>query len=52
MSVLDAEQDLYSAKRDLAGAQYEYILNSLRLKATVGELSETDLIDLNGWLTL
>ena len=52
LSVLDAEQDLYSAKRDLTGARYEYVLNSLRLKAIVGELSEADLIDLNRWLTL
>jgi len=34
LSVLDAEQDLYSAKRDLASARYEYVLNSLRLKAS------------------
>ena len=52
MSVLDAERDLYSAKRHLIGARYEYVLNSLRLKAIVGELSEADLIDLNRWLTL
>ena len=52
LSVLDAEQDLYSAKRDLTGARYEYVLNSLRLKAIVGELSESDLVDLNQWLTL
>jgi len=52
MSVLDAEQDLYSAKRDLTGAHYDYVLNSLRLKAIVGELSEADLIDLNQWLML
>jgi outer membrane protein len=51
LSVLDAERDLYSAKRDLAAARYEYVLNSLRLKAIVGELSETDLIGLNRWLT-
>lgn len=52
LSVLDAEQDLYSAKRDLAAARYEYLLNGLRLKAFVGQLSEADLMDLNQWLTL
>ena len=52
LSVLDAERDLYSARRHLTGARYEYVLNSLRLKAIVGELSEADLIDLNRWLTL
>jgi outer membrane protein len=50
--VLDAERDLYSAKRDLAKARYEYIINSLRLKAIAGVFSEADLIDLNRWLTL
>ena len=50
--VLDSERDLYSAKRDLAKARYEYIINSLRLKAIAGVFSEADLIDLNRWLTL
>ncbi|MBL4827164.1 MAG: TolC family protein, partial [Spongiibacteraceae bacterium] len=52
LSVLDAEQSLFSAKRDLTSARYEYVLNRLRLKAIIGELSAADLIDLNRWLTL
>lgn len=47
LEVLDAEQDLYSTKRDFATAGYEYVLNSLRLKQQVGRLSETDLADIN-----
>ena len=45
--VLDAEQDLYSTKRDFANAGYEYLLNFLRLKQQVGSLSESDLADID-----
>ena len=41
--VLDSERDLYSAKRDLAKARYEYLLANLQLKAAVGSLIEKDL---------
>ena len=51
LSVLDAERDLYSAKRDYAAARYEYLLNGLRLKGVVGTLSEADLISSNNWLS-
>ncbi len=50
ISVLDAERDLYSAKRDLAQAKYDYLLNSLRLKALVGVLTQDDLNLVNDWL--
>ncbi|MGE0484733.1 MAG: TolC family outer membrane protein [Gammaproteobacteria bacterium] len=50
LSVLDAERDLYAAKRDYAAARYEYLLNGLRLKAAIGTLSEADLAVSNGWL--
>jgi outer membrane protein len=50
ISVLDAERDFYSAKRDLAQAKYDYLLNSLRLKAMVGILTRDDLSFVNGWL--
>ncbi|MHB1174907.1 MAG: TolC family outer membrane protein [Sulfuriferula sp.] len=43
VDVLNAQQQLYSAKRDLAAARYNYILSKLRLKAAAGILSETDL---------
>lgn len=51
LSVLDAERDLYSAKRDYSRARYDYLLNSLKLKAIVGTLSEEDLMSLNKWLS-
>ena len=41
---------IFAAKRDHAAARYEYLLNSLRLKAAVGTLSEADLAVSNGWL--
>ena len=47
LQVLDAERDLYAAKRDSARARYEFILNRLRLKQAVGTLSEADLDAMN-----
>lgn len=43
LDVLDAEQQVLSARRDLAGARYAYLLAGLSLKAAVGELSPADL---------
>jgi len=48
--VLDAERDAHHAKREYVRAQYEYILNGLRLKRAVGTLSEADLVGVNRWL--
>jgi outer membrane protein len=50
LSIVDAEKDLYSAKKDYARSYYEYILNSLRLKNAVGTLSLQDLEGINKWL--
>ena len=47
IQVLDAERDLYAAKRDSAKARYDYLLNRLRLKQAVGTLSENDLVETN-----
>ncbi len=43
LDVLDAEQQVLSARRDLAGARYDYLLAGLSLKAAVGALSPADL---------
>jgi outer membrane protein len=43
LDVLDAEQQVLSARRDLAGARYDYLLAKLALKAAVGGLSPADL---------
>ena len=47
LQVLDAERDLYAAKRDSARSRYEFLLNRLRLKQAVGTLSEADLDAIN-----
>jgi outer membrane protein len=43
LDVLNAEQQVLSARRDLAGARYAYLLAGLSLKAAVGSLSPGDL---------
>jgi outer membrane protein len=50
VDVLDAERELFRAKRDLATARYEYVLNVLRLEQASGQLSADDLQRVNGWL--
>ena len=50
LDVLDAERDLHEAKRDHARARYEYLINGLSLKHSVGTLNEADLEAINLWL--
>lgn len=50
LGVLNAERDLYAAKRDLAKARYDFLLNGLRLKQAAGSLSEADLVAMNDML--
>ncbi|MDX8380304.1 MAG: TolC family outer membrane protein [Gallionella sp.] len=47
LDVLNAQQQLYSTRRDLYQAEYNYLLSELRLKAAVGELGETALARVN-----
>ena len=47
VDVLNAEQQLAAAERDLAQAVYGTIVNQLKLKAAVGKLAEADLADVN-----
>jgi outer membrane protein len=47
LAVLDAERDLYSAKRDLARARYEFVLSRLMLKQAVGTLNLDDIIEID-----
>lgn len=51
IDVLNAEQQLTSAKRDLAAAKYDLILAGLALRAAVGTLSEADLADVDRYLS-
>jgi len=50
LAVLDAERDLHLARQDHARAQYDYLMNSLRLKGAVGTLTMNALAGINEWL--
>ena len=47
LDVLDADQQVLSARRDLAGARYAYLLSGLALKAAVGTLNPADLAEID-----
>lgn len=47
IDVLNAEQQVYVTRRDLARARFDTLLAQLRLKAAVGSLGETDLEQIN-----
>ena len=49
---LNAQQQLFSAKRDLLEARYQYLLNIIRLKSVSGVINEADLEDINQQLEL
>lgn len=50
VEVLQALRDTYRARSDYAGARYDYIINSLNLKAASGTLSEKDISSINRFL--
>jgi outer membrane protein len=50
VDVLNAQQQLFSTRRDLAQALYNYVLSLLKLKAAAGKLTEDDLSKVNAWL--
>lgn len=47
IDVLNAENQVYVTKRDLAKARFDTLLAQLKLKAAVGSLSEADLEQIN-----
>lgn len=47
VDVLNSQQQLFSARRDLASARYAVITNTLRLKAAAGILTDVDLEAVN-----
>jgi len=47
LDVLNAQQQLFSTRRDLYQAQYNYLVNQLRLKAAAGSLGEEELSKVN-----
>lgn len=50
IDLLNAQQQLFQARRDLAQAQYNYLLNRLRLSAAAGGVDEDDLRKVNSLL--
>jgi outer membrane protein len=47
LDVLNAQQQLYSTRKDLYQAQYNYLVSHLKLKAAAGSLTEEDLGKVN-----
>lgn len=52
VDVLNAQQQLFAARRDLLQARYNYLVNIIRLKTAAGVVNETDLADINQQLQL
>lgn len=50
LAVLDAMQDLYNYKKEYSQARNDYILNTFRLKHSVGTLKPEELSLVNTWL--
>ena len=51
VDVLNSTRNLFDARRNLAGARYDFIAAVLGLKRAAGNLTEQDLIDINRGLT-
>lgn len=47
IDVLNAQQQLYSTRRDLFQAKYNYLISRLKLKAATGSLAEDELVVVN-----
>jgi outer membrane protein len=47
IDVLNAEQQLYTAQRDLLKARYDTLFQGFKLKAAAGVLTETDVLEIN-----
>lgn len=50
IDVLNAQQQLFTTRRDLARARYDTLINGLRLKTTNGSLGESDIGTVNAML--
>lgn len=51
IDVLNAEQQLYMAQRDLLKARYDTLFQGFKLKAAAGVLTDSDVLEINGLLT-
>lgn len=50
IDVLNAQQQLFSTRKDLSKARYDTLINSLKLKSSTGILKEDDLAAMNALL--
>ncbi|MEQ1561015.1 MAG: TolC family outer membrane protein [Methyloglobulus sp.] len=50
VDILSEQRNVYRAKRDLSRARYDYLLNTIKLKQTVSNLTQTDLEQVNSLL--
>ena len=51
VDVLNAQQQLFQAQRDLQSARYSAVMSQLKLKSATGRLQEEDLAEVNRLLT-
>jgi outer membrane protein len=51
IDVLNAQDQLFSARRDLAKARYDTLINSLKLKAATANLTDQDVLQLSTLLS-
>jgi outer membrane protein len=50
LQVLDAEENLFIAERDLNQAKYDYIRGTLRLQIVSSEFGDEDMLQIDQWL--
>lgn len=50
LDILNAEQQLGLARRDLAQARFSYLVSRVRLKALAGSSRQASIDEINGWL--
>ncbi len=51
LDILNAEQNLATARRDLNRGRYQYVMARLTLLSLVGRLDDAEISRFNGWLT-
>ena len=52
VEVLNAQEKLFAAKRDLARERYQLIFNWMQIKQSAGVLTDADVQEANGWLSV
>lgn len=50
VEVLQAQLSVFSAERDYAYARYDYVIDLLKFRQAVGQLTMQDIVEVNAWL--